>query len=75
MTMTITEPRSCGAPSKSRKHLSVGVANRLAKHAGASDVDLLASYLVHCVDASDADRSLAALQRNQPRLFRRLPRR
>lgn len=75
MTTTITEPRSCNTASKSRGHLSIGAAKRLAKQAGAGDVDLLVSYLTHCTDAGDAERSLAALRRNQPHLFRRLPRR
>ncbi|MGA2034161.1 MAG: hypothetical protein ABSG68_18105 [Thermoguttaceae bacterium] len=51
--------------------LTFSQAKRIAKAAGACDVDAVVSYLTHCGSETDAENSIAALRRNQPRLFSR----
>lgn len=52
-------------------HVGPIEARRLA--AGARDVALVSSFLTHCDDTADAERSLASLRKNMPEQF--LPRR
>jgi hypothetical protein len=49
-------------------------AKRLASQARTTDVPWLVSFLLHCRDAADAARSIAALRTNCPEKFKQPPR-
>ena len=51
-------------------HINPLDAKRLAIAAGARDVPWVMSFLFHCHDAADAERSLQALRANCPDRFR-----
>jgi hypothetical protein len=46
------------------------VAKRIARESKAKAVDRVASYLVHCFNNSDCQRSLEQLRQNAPYLFK-----
>ncbi len=49
-------------------------AKRLASQARTTDVPWLVSFLLHCRDAADAARSIAAIRANCPEKFKQPPR-
>ena len=49
--------------------LSLAEAKRIATTAGASDISIVASHLVLCASASDAEHSIAQLRHNRPEYF------
>jgi ribonuclease BN (tRNA processing enzyme) len=52
-------------------HLTFARAKELARTAGARDLGVVTTHLVHCTDEADAANSIAALRRNRPEYFRR----
>ena len=49
--------------------LSLGEAKRIAADSGARDISIVASHLVLCTSASDAEHSIAQLRHNRPEYF------
>ena len=58
-------PKRTATPTR----LSLAEAKRIATTAGARDISIVASHLVLCASASDAEHSIAELRRNRPEYF------
>ncbi len=69
-TDSASRPRSRVNPER----LSLNNAKRMAKEAGARDVELIVSYLVHATSVADGEQLLIVLRRNRPECFGRVRR-
>jgi hypothetical protein len=69
-TLPIRESKPCSSAAQ-REYISRATAKRIAREAGARDLDCVVSYLLHSSDEGDAWRSVEALRKTQPSLWHR----
>ena len=71
MTTTTNEANKSSAASTKKwtPRISLTEARAAVKAAGTRSPEILLSYLMHCDDAADAEKTIRLLRSNQPALF------